>query len=122
MKIVENLEKSTKLKGYLTPSFQKRWQRFAFIEQMANVGMEVFRTIKAKSKQDEKSAELAFKRAMELFDLTLQDPKNEKKFGEVVRARESFVDFFKHGIQCGQSAESINNYFYNFNYLARIGV
>jgi hypothetical protein len=98
-----------------------KWQQMSLAEQMANIGSEVFRAIKSKSKKDDKSAELAFERALELFDLSLQDNKNLKRFGEIARARETFVDFFKYNNQYKQSEESVNNYFFNFNYLARIG-
>lgn len=97
-----------------------KWQQMTFAEQMANIGSEVFRAIKSKSRQDDKSAELAFERALELFDLSLQDNKNHKRFIEIARARETFVDFFKYKNQYKQNEESVNNYFLNFNYLARI--
>ena len=96
-----------------------KWQQMSLAEQMANIGSEVFRAIKSKSKKDDESAELAFERALELFDLTLQDKKNHTRFIEIARAREAFVDFFKYGNQYKQSDESVNSYFFNFNYLAR---
>jgi len=99
-----------------------KWRALTLPEQMANIGSEVFRSIKSKEKKDERSAQLAFERALELFDLSLQDPKNRKRFIEIARARETFIDFFKYDNQYKQSAQSINNYFLNFNYLARMGV
>lgn len=98
-----------------------KWQQMSLAEQMANIGSEVFRAINSKSKKDDQSAELAFERALELFDLSLQDNKNRKRYVEIARARETFVDFFKFKNQYKQSEESVNNYFFNFNYLARIG-
>lgn len=98
-----------------------KWQQMSLAEQMANIGSEVFRAIKSKGKKDYRSAELAFERALELFDLSLQDDKNLKRFVEISRARETFVDFFKYENQYKQSEESVNSYFYHFNYLDRIG-
>ena len=97
-----------------------KWMQMSLPEQMANIGSEVFRAIKSKSRKDEKSAQLAFERALELFDLSLQDSKNHKRFIEIARVRETFVDFFKYKNQYKQSEESVNGYFFNFNYLARI--
>jgi len=98
-----------------------KWMRMTLAQQMANIGSEVFRAIKSKSRNDDKSAELAFERALELFDLSLQDNKNLKRFVEIARARETFVDFFKYNNQYNQNEKSVNNYFLSFNYLARIG-
>lgn len=97
----------------------EKWSKLTLAEQMANIGSEVFRAISSRERNDEKSAKLAFERALELFDLTLQDPKNHRRTREVARARETFVDYFEYENQYDQDKDSINNYFYNFNYLAR---
>ncbi|MFA5158528.1 MAG: hypothetical protein WC451_05095 [Patescibacteria group bacterium] len=99
-----------------------KWFDLTFAQQMANIGSEVFRAIMSRDKKDEKSADLSFERALELIDLTLEDPKNRPRLREISRVRESFVDYFKYDNQYRQTEESINQYFYNFNYLARIGV
>jgi hypothetical protein len=97
-----------------------RWLNFSLSEQMANIGSEVFRAINHKNTNDKKSAQDAFERALELFDLTLQDYRNRGKFIEIARARETFVDYFKYDNQYNQTPESISRYFFYFNYLARL--
>jgi len=96
-----------------------RWKEFSCVWQMANIGSEVHRAIFWREKGEDKSAEAAFMRALELFDLTLQDSKNRIRFGEIARAREAFADFFAFGNEYNSTASSWQNYFLNFNYLAR---
>ncbi len=98
-----------------------KWRQMSLAWQMANIGSEVFRAIKSRQTNREKSADLAFERALELFDLTLQDKKNSKRLREIARARETFVDYFMFDNQYNQTPEMINNYFLAFNYLARKG-
>lgn len=96
-----------------------RWNQLSLIEQMANIGSEVFRAIKWKEKGDQETAEGAFYRALELFDLTTMDLKNKMRLKEVLRGRELFCDFFIGSNQYQQTAQQWENYFYFFNYAAR---
>lgn len=96
------------------------WQKLSFFEQMANVGSEVERAIKWKEKENPAYAEKAFTRALELFDLTINDRKNIGRLKEIIRARELFADFFKGGNRYNSSAKGWQNYFLAFNYAARI--
>ena len=96
-----------------------RWNNFSLIEQMANIGSEVFRAIKWKEKGDKKTAEGAFFRSLELFDLTTADFKNKYRLKEICRARELFCDFYIGDNQYQQTVEQWKNYFYAFNYAAR---
>lgn len=99
-----------------------KWLALSLPQQLANIGSEVFRAISSRERKDEKSAELAFDRALELFDFTLQDRKNQnQRLKEIARARETFVDYFKFTNQYCQNKQQINDYFMQFNYLARIG-
>ncbi|TSC90576.1 MAG: hypothetical protein CEN92_448 [Candidatus Berkelbacteria bacterium Licking1014_96] len=100
----------------LTP---KRWFKMSIFEQMANVGSEVFRTISWRER-DKNLSEKAFWRALELIDLTVDDPKNKKRLKEILRAREALCDFFVGDNQYHSTTESWNKYFYSFNYAARL--
>lgn len=96
-----------------------RWRELSFFEQMANVGSEVERTISWKRKGNEEYSRLAFERALELLDLSLEDKKNIKRFREIVRVREAAADYFFGKNEYNSSAESWQKYFYVFNYAAR---
>lgn len=96
-----------------------RWNQFNLMEQMANIGSEVERMIKWRNKNNIEYANLAFERALELFDLTAIDQKNKNRLKEVLRARELLVDFFKYGNKYKSNDESWRKYFYYYNYAAR---
>ena len=97
-----------------------RWFRFSLLEQMANIGTEIGRAInwRAKNVNDSK---MALERGLELLDLTIDDPKNKKRLKELLRVREMLVDYFCFDNIYGSSDEKWNNYFYGFNYAARLG-
>src|SRR3989338_11407365 len=104
-----------------TTAASGHWNQFSLIEQMANIGSEVHRAINWKTKGVEPYAQTAFERSLELFDLTLADPKNRQRLKEVARARECWADYFFGDNQYSSTAESWERYFYQFNYAARIG-
>lgn len=98
---------------------QKQWFSKSLFEQMANIGSEVERTIKWRDK-DKKYSEMAFERCLELVDLTVADIKNRDRLKEILRSREALVDYFI-GENIYKSSDSLwQNYFYGFNYAARI--
>lgn len=99
-----------------------KWFEMGFLEQMANVGSEVERTISWREKNKEYSQK-AFERALELLDLTISDKKNlsKQKLKELLRVRESLADYFAFDNQYKSSDKVWRNYFYGFNYAARIG-
>ena len=97
-----------------------RWFELYLIEQLANIGSEVVRAISWRNKKNPEYANNAFERSLELFDLTLQDPKNKKRLREVARAREIWVDYFFGDNQYNSTAEFWNKYFYSFAYAAKM--
>lgn len=98
---------------------EKQWFSKNIFEQMANVGSEVERTIKWREKNKEYSR-LAFERCLELIDLTAADPKNRNRLKEILRSREVLVDYF-FGENIFKSSDKLwQNYFYGFNFAARI--
>jgi len=98
---------------------KERWRGLNFFEQMANTGAEIGRAINWRLKNKQRS-DAAFERGLELLDLTIEDPKNKNKLKELCRLREVLVDYFYFDNIYGSSDEKWNNYFYAFNYAARI--
>lgn len=92
-----------------------RWQKFSLIEQMANIGSEVERALNWR-KKDKKYSQMAFERALELFDLTLSDPKNRHRLMEVARARELLCDYFLGKNSFVFTEKTWKDYFYSFGY------
>lgn len=96
-----------------------RWQKLTFFEQMANVGSEVERTIKWRNKDNAMYSRLAFDRALELLDLTLNNEKSGSHLKELARVRETLADYFVFENIYGSSDEKWQKYFYAFNFAAR---
>jgi len=99
-----------------------RWNKLSFFAQMANIGSEVERAIKWKEKGNNNYSRLAFERALELMDLTIEDEKNYKRLRELVRLREVLVDYFAYKNIYGSSDTKWRNYFLAFNYAARLNL
>lgn len=97
-----------------------RWNELSFFEQMANVGSEVERAIKWKKKNNNEYSQMAFERALELLDLTIADKKNRKRLKELSRTRETLADYFAFENIYHSTDKSWQNYFYAFNYAARV--
>lgn len=87
-----------------------RWFEMSLAEQMGNIGSEVSRA----RKQEGKNPELfqkATDRALELFDLTMQDEKLKGRLKEIGRAREVFCDAILGGQEYGSTLADIQKYF-----------
>ena len=96
-----------------------RWRTLPFLEQMAHIGSEAERALNWKERGHKANCELAFERALELLDLSLDDPRNLPRARELARVRESLVDFFQGPNQFGSSDSLIRKYFGAFAYAAR---
>ena len=97
-----------------------RWFELSLVEQLANVGSDVVRTIKWKNKGKSEYSKKAFERALELLDLTVADPKNRHRLKEILRAREALVDYFIFDNKYSSTDKLWEKYFYNFNYAAAL--
>jgi hypothetical protein len=96
-----------------------RWRKLTFAEQMANIGSEVERSLKWKSKHNDDYCQCSFDRALELLDLTIEDSKNLSRLKELTRLREALVDFFFGTNQFVSTEASWKKYFACFTYAAR---
>lgn len=96
-----------------------RWQQLSICEQMANIGSEVERTIKWKHKNKQEYSQRAFKRALELLDLSISSQKSFSKLKELARVREALVDYFMFDNTYKSNDKAWQKYFYAFTYAAR---
>jgi len=90
-----------------------RWHRLTIAEQLGNIGSEVSRAAKWTTRNPE-LARSALYRALDLFDLTLDDPRHRHsvaRLREIARAREVVVDLFAGSNQYGSTPESLQRYF-----------
>ena len=97
-----------------------RWFELSLVEQLANVGIEIERTIKWKKEGNLEYSQKAFQRALELLDFTIADPKNRYRLREIVRSREALVDHFVYDNEYNTTDEIWQKYFFQFNYAAAI--
>ena len=97
-----------------------RWQTLDLVEQLANVGSEVDRTIRAFEALQHERFERALARALELFDLTASDGRwRGLRLREILRAREEFVRIFYADASSPASVDGLRRYFLAFAFLAR---
>ncbi|MBI2450809.1 MAG: hypothetical protein HYV52_00505 [Parcubacteria group bacterium] len=98
---------------------QGRWSKLSLVQQLGNIGGEVFRVWRQNG-QDEKLFWSAVERALELFDLTLNDPRWKGRRREIARAREVFVDAVFGGREYKSSLEDLARYFDQFALAANL--
>ena len=103
-------------------SLAQSWYKLNILEQMGNIGSEINRALNWQKKGNADYKHRALDRALELFDLTLADPRWAKISGrlkEVARARELSCDFFWGENQYNETGESLMKYFDEFALAAR---
>lgn len=90
-----------------------RWWKLSLYEQLGNVGSEVGRALRWKTRNPQ-IAQGAFERALELMDLTLADPRHQRsvaRLRELARAREVLVDFLAGSNEYQSTGDSLLRYF-----------
>lgn len=98
-----------------------RWREFSLMEQLGNVGSEVGRARYWKER-DQTASQKAMDRALELMDMTIQDPRwRNHRLKELCRAREMMVDAMLGGKAYGSTLEDLDDYFLPFAIAARRG-
>lgn len=97
------------------------WYALSLAEQMGNIGSEVGRAADSEGKDDRYFNSYAAK-ALDLFDLTLQDPRwieQPERLREIARAREVFCDAIFGGKEYRSSLHDLDEYFLMFALAAR---
>lgn len=98
-----------------------RWWELTIAEQLGNVGSEVSRALRWRS-SNERLAAGAMERALELIDLTLDDPRHRRsvaRLREVARTREVLLDFLVGSNQYGSTPAALQRYFDAYAVAAR---
>ena len=95
-----------------------KWKTMSLLEQLGNVGSEVGR-VSRWQKKDSQACEKAFSRALELLDLTIQDPRWQGRRKELTRVREFLCDAMLGGSVYGSDFVGLDHYFYHFAVAAR---
>jgi hypothetical protein len=101
-------------------SIVERWFALPLTEQLGNVGGEVSRALKWRNRNPQ-IATGALHRALELIDLTLDDPRHRASIArlrEICRAREVLLDFLIGPNQYGSTETTLQRYFDAFGVAA----
>lgn len=97
-----------------------RWRELSLSEQLAHVGSEVERSIRAHQSGNRSRFDNALARALELFDLTATDPRwRHHRRREILRAREEFCRLFFDAPASDESVRGLQRYFLAFAVAAR---
>lgn len=98
-----------------------RWHTLSLVEQLANAGSEVDRALRARAASQDDRFARALDRALELFDLTVADPRwAGPRRREILRAREEFCGAcFAAGAEAAPSAAGLSAWFLHFSVAAR---
>jgi hypothetical protein len=96
-----------------------RWHTLSFSEQMSNIGSEVERAIKWRSKNEGISRRAA-ERGLELLWLTIDDPGNRKRLRELTRVYEMLADYFWFKNNYSSTDDQWRRYFGAFTWAARV--
>jgi hypothetical protein len=96
-----------------------RWHAMSLMEQMGNVGSEMSRALRARSRNDIAREQAALERFLELMDRTIADARLHGRRKEICRVREVACDFFFGDNEYGSTPESLNRYFMPFAVAAR---
>jgi hypothetical protein len=90
------------------------WAKLSLMEQLAHIGSEVGRARKWHGR-NKTAFDGAVERALDLFDLTLADPRWKGRYGEIARARELFCAAALGGADAyGTTLDDLENYFMPF--------
>jgi hypothetical protein len=93
--------------------FVERWFKLSLHDQMGNIGSEVGRALKWRSRNPA-IAQGALHRALELIDITLDDPRHRgsvARLREICRAREVLLDFLVGDNRFGSTEAALQRYF-----------
>ena len=98
-------------------SVRASWAKFSLDEQMANIGSEVGRALRANDNQARYWGAVA--RALDLFYLTIEDPRWKGRLREILRVRELFAAAALGSDEYKTSLKDLERYFDCFVWLAR---
>ena len=95
-----------------------KWQKLSLAGQLANIGSEVSRAMKWRER-DSRLFWGAVERTLELFHLTIADPRWRSHLKELTRLREIFCDAVLGGKEYGSTLGSLERYFFYFALYSR---
>ncbi len=96
-----------------------RWFTFTPMEQLGHVGSEIDRAVYWARAEKADHMFAAVDRALELLDLTIEDPRWKRRLKELLLAREVICDRFYGSNEYHTDDASLQRYFLQFALIAR---
>ncbi|MEK7560339.1 MAG: hypothetical protein AAB539_00065 [Patescibacteria group bacterium] len=96
-----------------------KWFQLTLSEQMGNIGGEAHRAASAQNANNQ-DFDLAVRRALELIDLTLNDPRHRGRIKEIARLRDLFCAAATGDTIYNTSLKDIDVYLTQFALAARL--
>lgn len=93
----------------------EKWASLSLYEQMGNIGSEVGRSMNAIARGDETALEGAYRRGLDLIDVTVLAWSSQARRRELLRARELFAE----AIESRQPDYRLDAYFMQYAIAAR---
>ena len=90
---------------------REKWFAMSIQEQISNVGSEVGRAINWKNKGNEKRKEGFCFKAIDYLQLTIEDPKNYHRIGELIFCIRELQDYFLGGNYYNTTDEMLKKYY-----------
>lgn len=97
-----------------------RWLKKPLTEQIARIGVDVDSAISWRDRNNKLYSDEAITRALELIQVTIDDPKNKKHLRALLYLRSVLADYFMGINEYGFTDEFWHRYFYDFNYAAAL--
>lgn len=88
-----------------------RWAEMTLANQMLNIGSEISRANKWRTKGKEEQVEKAVYRALELIDLTIDAQRGKHSLKEFLRLREVVCDYYLGENEWHTDGKSLQRYF-----------
>lgn len=87
------------------------WSERSFLEQMSNIGSEIYRALNWKDRDNIEYSNQASLRALELFDLSKDSKHTHPQLRELCRMRELWLDYYLGDNSYSLDHDFFNNYF-----------
>jgi len=97
---------------------RERWHRLTLAQQLGNVGSELARARRGQAQGFRDRRDAALCRALELLDLTLDDPRRRGGCREIARLREVVADWYLETGEYDVSPQEIEDYCTSFTIYA----
>ncbi len=99
-----------------------KWSKMSIFDQMGNISSEVGRAINSKKQNNKQNLENSIIRALDLFDVTIDQLINAKSIRskEVLRSRDQFLTVIYKESPSTNELSSLDRYFTQYAIAARI--